>query len=99
MVALDALGNSTRREILALLADGPRTVGEIAADLPVSRPAVSRHLRLLAQADLVTTRPDGQRTVVSLHRAGFDDARQWLDAFWDDALRRFIMVAENTEET
>lgn len=96
--AFDALGNGVRREILEKLAVGPLSVGEIAADLPVSRPAVSRHLRLLEEADLVETKQEGRRSVVALKRDGFVEASAWLDAFWDDALRRFKLVAENTEE-
>ena len=93
---LDALGNATRRQIVRLLAPGPKSVGEIAADLPVSRPAVSKHLRLLEGAELVVHRSEGNRNVFQLHRAGFDTARLWLDQFWDDALARLTMVAENT---
>ena len=93
---LDALGNATRRQIVRLLAPGPKSVGEIAADLPVSRPAVSKHLRLLEGAELVIHRSEGNRNVFQLHRPGFDTARLWLDQFWDDALARLAMVAENT---
>ena len=93
---LDALGNPTRRRIVRLLAPGPKSVGEIAAALPVSRPAVSKHLRLLETAELVVHRSEGNRNVFQLHRSGFDAARQWLDQFWDDALARLTMVAENT---
>jgi DNA-binding transcriptional ArsR family regulator len=95
---LDILGNPVRRQILTLLSDGPRTVGDIAADLPVSRPAVSRHLRLLEGAELVQSTPSGRRTLVELRVEGFDEARHWLDQFWTEALARFAMVAENTEE-
>ena len=97
-LVLDALGNPVRRDILMLLADGPKHVGELADSLPVSRPAVSRHLRQLEQAALVTSTPSGRRTVVELRYDGFEAAGVWLDAFWDHALRRFAMVAENTEE-
>ena len=97
--ALDALGNETRRTILKLLADQPRSVGEIAEALPISRPAVSRHLRLLEEAELVETRSDGRRNVVSVRHDGFEAARQWLDSFWDDALGRFKLVAENTTDS
>ena len=97
--AFDALGNPTRREILTLLEVGPRTVGELAGQLPVSRPAVSRHLRLLEDAQLIATEAAGRTTVVRLSEAGFEAARAWLDAFWDDALARFKLVAENTEES
>lgn len=91
---LDALGNATRRHIVRILAPGPRSVGEIAAELPVSRPAVSRHLRILERAALVAHEPQGNRNVFRLHPGGFDAARRWLDSFWDDALERFVAVAE-----
>lgn len=96
--AFDALGNPTRRAIVRILGAGPRSVGEIAAELPVSRPAVSKHLRLLSAAKLVTHQVDGVRNVFRLERAGFEAARRWLDAFWDEALSRFAMVAENLPE-
>jgi DNA-binding transcriptional ArsR family regulator len=97
-VVLDALGNDTRRAIVRLLAPGPRAVGELAARLPVSRPAVSKHLRILEDAKLVTFESDGTRNVYRLERAGFDAAHAWLDQFWDEALARFKLVAENTKE-
>lgn len=92
----DALGNPVRREIMRILAPGPRPVGEIAAVLPVSRPAVSKHLRVLENAQLVAHDKQGNRNVFRLERVGFDAARQWLEEFWDEALARFAMVAENT---
>jgi DNA-binding transcriptional ArsR family regulator len=85
-----------RREILRLVAAEPRAVGDIAKALPVSRPAVSKHLRLLEDVGLVAFDVDGKRNVYRVRREGFADARAWLDAFWDDALARFAMVAENT---
>ncbi len=94
---LDALGNPTRREILRILGEGPRAVGEIAAELPVSRPAVSKHLRVLESAQHVGCEHDGTRSIYELQRAGFDAAREWLDGFWDEALSRFKLLAENTE--
>jgi DNA-binding transcriptional ArsR family regulator len=95
--ALDALGNPVRREILRLLSQRERAVGEIAARLPVSRPAVSKHLRLLREAGLVAPHAEGTRNVYRLEAAGFAAARKWLDRFWDDALTRFRLLAENTE--
>jgi DNA-binding transcriptional ArsR family regulator len=83
-----------RRTILRLLVPGPRSVGAIAEDLPVSRPAVSKHLRVLVDAGLVGTSRHGTQTLVRLERAGFDAARAWLDAFWDEALERFASIAE-----
>ena len=96
-LALDALGSPVRRRIVRLLADRPQAVGEIAAQLPISRPAVSKHLRVLQDAALVDFTPQGTRNVFALRRAGFDAARDWLGDFWDDALARFRMVAENTQ--
>ena len=95
-IALDALGNGTRRAIVRALAQGPKAVGEIATRLPVSRPAVSKHLRVLERAGLVRHESRGTKNVFRLERSGFDSARGWLDAFWDHALARFAMVAENT---
>jgi DNA-binding transcriptional ArsR family regulator len=96
--ALDALGSPIRRQILALLSSGTKAVGAIAAELPVSRPAVSKHLRILESAALVSCQRDGNRSLFRLHAQGFADARSWLDAYWDEALGRFAMVAENTSE-
>jgi len=86
--AFDALGNPIRRRIVRILAKGPRPVGAIAAALPVSRPAVSKHLQLLESARLVTHVRAGNRNVFELERAGFEVTRRWLDTFWDDALAR-----------
>jgi len=79
--ALDALGNPTRRQILQILARGPRPVGAIAAELPVSRPAVSKHLRILRAAALVVHEPQGTQNVFRLRREGFDDTQAWLGGF------------------
>jgi DNA-binding transcriptional ArsR family regulator len=94
--ALDALGSATRRAIVRALGRGPLSVGEIAERLPVSRPAVSKHLRVLRRAGLVQHESQGTKNVFRLERAGFDAARGWLDTFWDQALARFALVAENT---
>lgn len=91
---LDALGNPTRRTIVRLLAPGPRSVGELASALPISRPAVSKHLRILESAALVTYEAAGTRRLFRLDPHGFDAARRWLDAFWDEALPRLAAVAE-----
>ena len=93
--ALDALGNPVRRRIVALLAERARPVGELAAELPVSRPAVSKHLRVLEAASLVSFEVDGNRNVYTLASDGAAQARRFLDAFWSEALPRFAMVAEN----
>lgn len=98
-VVLDALGNDVRRQMLRLLRERPRTVGDLAAVLPVSRPAVSKHLRVLEAADLVAFDSAGTRSVYRVAGDGFGAARDFLDAFWDDALARFALVAENTTST
>jgi DNA-binding transcriptional ArsR family regulator len=96
--ALAALGDPTRQAIVELLADGPRPVGEIAAELPVSRPAVSQHLRVLKDAGLVVDRPVGTRRLYQLDPAGADAARAYLDRFWTKALDAFKAAVERTEE-
>jgi len=95
-IVLDALGSPVRRTILSRLSPGPLPVGEIAAELPVSRPAVSQHLRILEQAGLVTHQKRGNRNLYRLDSGGFVSARAWLDSFWDTSLARFAMAAENT---
>jgi DNA-binding transcriptional ArsR family regulator len=92
----DALGDATRREIVRLLAEEPRSVGELAEQLPVSRPAVSQHLRVLASAELVTARADGTRRVYRLDGSGAARAREYLDRMWDTALDRFTALAEES---
>lgn len=92
----DALGDPSRRAIVELLRDGDRSVQEIADDLPISRPAVSRHLRLLKQAGLVTDRAEGTRRLYRLHDEGLVAVRAYLDRVWGEAAARFRMVAENT---
>ncbi len=94
--AFDALGNPVRREIVRILNDGPRSVQQIAEEFEITRPAVSKHLRILTEAKLVTHEAEGTRNVFSIDPAGFEAAREWLDGFWDDALARFKLVAENT---
>ena len=78
--ALQALGDPTRRSVLEELRDGPRAVGEIAARLPVSRPAVSQHLRVLRDARLVTARVDAQRRIYELDPTGLAEIDEWLDS-------------------
>jgi DNA-binding transcriptional ArsR family regulator len=85
---LDALGNPVRRAILRALRVSPLSVGELAARLPVSRPAVSRHLRLLDEAGLVESRSEGTRRVYAVRVQGFAPVRAFLDEFWDTALAR-----------
>ncbi len=93
MHVFDALGNPVRRAILHELRAGPRSVGEIAAGLPVSRPAVSRHLRVLEDAGLVEAREDGARNLYSVRMLGFASVREFVDAFWDSALARLEELA------
>lgn len=87
--ALAALADRTRRNILEALRDKPRTVGELAKDQPVSRPAVSQHLRVLESAQLVSVRKLGNRRLYSIRRDGLDDLRQYLDSFWSDVLSAY----------
>ena len=81
-----ALGDPTRRQTFALLRDGPRSVGSLAADLPVSRPAVSQHLRVLKDAGLVRDEQAGTRRLYRVDPAALEALRDYVDAFWTDAL-------------
>jgi DNA-binding transcriptional ArsR family regulator len=92
----DALGDPNRRAILEQLRAGDRSVQELADALPISRPAVSRHLRLLKQAGLVTDRAEGTRRLYRLHDDGIDAVREYLETVWGDAAVRFRLAAENT---
>ena len=92
----EALGDPQRRAILALLGDRPRAVGELAAVLPVTRPAVSHHLRLLKEAGLVNDERIGTRRIYALRREGLDSVASYLDRVWGDAAARFRIAAENT---
>lgn len=94
MHALDALGSPVRRAILQELRIAPLSVGEIAARFPVSRPAVSRHLRMLEQAGLVEARAAGARNVYDVRLQGFAAVRDFLDQFWDTALARLEALAK-----
>jgi DNA-binding transcriptional ArsR family regulator len=88
-IVLDALSDWTRRQVFESLRRGPRSVGEIAAGLPVSRPAVSQHLRVLKDAGLVRDRKDGTRRIYSVDPEGLRDIRAYFDSFWSEALERF----------
>ena len=92
----DALGDTNRRAIVELLGSGGRTVGQIADSLPISRPAVSRHLRLLKQAGLVIDQPRGTRRIYQLHARGVEAVEAYLLQVWGDAATRFKLLAENT---
>jgi DNA-binding transcriptional ArsR family regulator len=91
---LDALGDPTRRAIFELLGDGPRSVGEIAAELPVSRPAVSQHLKVLRTAGLVTQQAAGTRRMYRIDPDGVGEVRAYFDRFWAQALGAFRVAAE-----
>ena len=92
----DALGDPNRREILRLLGEGGKAVTELADAMPISRPAVSRHLRLLRQAGLVTEQAAGTRRIYHLHEQGLDAVQAYLERVWGDAAARFRLVAANT---
>jgi DNA-binding transcriptional ArsR family regulator len=95
---LDALGDPTRRAVLELLRDGPSPVGELARELPVSRPAVSQHLRVLKEAGLVQDTPDGTRRVYRIDPRGLEALRTYLEGLWDAALAEFRRIADGEEE-
>ena len=92
-----ALGDPTRRAIFEHLSDRPAAVGELASMLPVSRPAVSQHLKLLKEAGLVTSRRDGNRQIYQLDPAGIAGLRDYLDRFWNVALRSFKRIVEQPD--
>jgi len=96
--ALDALGDPTRRAIFELLAERPSAVGELAEQLPVSRPAVSQHLKVLKEAGLVVDVRDGTRRIYELDPRGIDELRAYLDRFWGTALSRLKAKTEQKTE-
>lgn len=96
--AFDALGDPTRREIFERVARKSQAVGELAVGLPVSRPAVSQHLRVLKAARLVRDQREGTRNVYSLDPRGVEAMRAYLDKFWDRALALFKAAAERESE-
>ena len=93
---LDALGDTTRRAILARLLKGPMPVGKLARDFPVSRPAISQHLRILKDANLVVDRAAGNRRLYQLNPEGFDSLREYFDQFWTVALNAFKKKVEKS---
>jgi DNA-binding transcriptional ArsR family regulator len=95
---MDALGDGTRRLILERLRGGPRAVGDLAAGLPVSRPAVSQHLRVLKEAGLVTERRNGTRRLYRVDTDGLAEVRDYLESFWTDVLAAFEAAAEAEAE-
>lgn len=96
--AWEAFGDPTRRSIVSLLADGPRAVGELAADLPITRPAVSQHLKVLKDAGLVTERADGTRRIYQLDTLAVSALRDQLDTFWDRTLSGYRDVIDEQPE-
>lgn len=94
-MALATLADPTRRAVFERLRQGPASVGDIAAGLPVSRPAVSQHLKALKDAGLVSDEPRGTARIYRIHTEGLRELRDWLDGFWDDALSRFKDHAED----
>jgi DNA-binding transcriptional ArsR family regulator len=96
--AFAALSDPTRRAVFERLARGPRAVGELAEGLPVSRPAVSQHLKVLKEAGLVTDRAEGTRRVYQIDPQGLGQVRAWFDQFWDVALEAFAAEAERQEQ-
>jgi len=91
---LEVLADPTRQKLVEQLRDGPRAVGELAAELPVSRPAVSKHLRLMKNAGLVRMTEAGTRNLYELELEALDELRRYLDGFWDSSLKRFKNAAE-----
>lgn len=91
----EALSDPHRRQILALLGRGPQSVGEIADELPITRPAVSRHLRLLREAGLVRSEQRGTRRIYELQDAGVEAVRAYLEQLWGEAATRYRLVADN----
>ena len=96
--AFTALGDPTRRAIFESLAEQPRAVGELARELPVSRPAVSQHLKVLKGAGLVTDRPAGTRRIYAVDPAGLGALRTYLDQFWTKTLTAYKAVVEQPDE-
>src|SRR5256885_12689786 len=94
-----ALSDPTRRSVFERLRDGPRPVGEIARGLPVSRPAVSQHLKVLKEAGLVDDRSEGTRRIYHIDPKGLGAMRAWLDQFWTAAIAAFAAEVERSEKS
>jgi DNA-binding transcriptional ArsR family regulator len=95
---MDALGDPTRRAVLEQLLKGPQAVGELAQSFPVSRPAISQHLRILKDARLVIERPVGTRRLYQVDPEGIAALRRYFDRFWADALAAFRRAAEESSK-
>ena len=96
--ALAALADPTRRAVFERLRAGPASVGDIAADLPVSRPAVSQHLKVLKEAGLVSDEAHGVRRLYGIDTTGLAELRAWLDRFWDEALHAYKAEVERSPQ-
>jgi len=96
-LALTALSDPTRRAVFERLRAGPASVQQIADGLPVSRPAVSQHLKALREAGLVRDEPRGSARIYSIHTPGLRALRDWIEGFWDEALDNFKTYAEKQE--
>lgn len=95
--SLSALSDPTRRKVFEAVATGPRSVSDLARDLPVSRPAVSQHLKVLSDAGLVAVQAQGTRRIYSVRAEGLRDLRAYLDQFWDAALAGFAAEVQRLE--
>jgi DNA-binding transcriptional ArsR family regulator len=93
-LVLAALADPTRRRVFEALAVAPLPVGELAKGLPISRPAVSQHLKALSDAGLVEAQPDGTRRIYAIRREGLVELRAWLDSFWDEVMAGFAAEVE-----
>jgi DNA-binding transcriptional ArsR family regulator len=96
--AISALAEPVRQQIVERLARQPMAVGDLAALLPVTRPAVSQHLKVLKEAKLVRDRAEGTRRIYFIDPVGFGQIRGWLDRFWDESLAAYAAAAERNEE-
>ena len=96
--ALASISDPTRRSVLEKLRSGPQSVGALAEQLPVSRPAVSQHLKVLKEAGLVKDRSEGTRRVYYIDPEGLGELRRWLDEFWGDALAAFAKETKNPKK-
>ena len=95
---MDALGDATRRAILERLLNGPTAVGDLAREFPISRPAISQHLKILKNAHLVLDTPAGTRRLYQVNPDGVEALRRYFDRFWTDALAAFKRAAEQKQE-
>jgi DNA-binding transcriptional ArsR family regulator len=94
--ALTALGNDVRRQIVGIIAQNPSSTNHIADQFPISRPAISRHLKVLADSGLIERQAQGTQSIYRLQGQGFGDCHAWLRQFWPDTLKTFKVVAEST---